>query len=85
MMRLSYSYLIDVSRDMGVRKLPSEICFSFNGASMVQRAEAKGMDIVAKHERSKKIGEFLWSNYSQIFKFIEKLFSGKIDLPKYLS
>jgi len=52
---------------------------------MVQRAEAKGMDIVAKHERSKKIGEFLWSNYSQIFKFIEKLFSGKIDLPKYLS
>ena len=26
------------------------------------------MDIVVKHERSKKIGEFLWSNYSQIFK-----------------
>jgi len=40
----------------------------------VQRAEAKGMDIALKHERSKKIGEFLWSNYSQIFEFIEKLF-----------
>jgi len=36
--------------------------------------EAKGMDIVVKHECSKKMGEFLWSNYSKIFKFIEKLF-----------